>query len=528
MNYLALALLPGFAYAAACPGTGDGTVTSVCTTAAGLDCGSATCTDTQNCLVAAFSALASDMCMNAPVTSCASVTGATTACAAASSELMCGSRFCEDGKYCLDHATSGVGDMCLGNAKGACNAVDGTAACTASDGKVVCGSAHCMDGHFCLNNAASTIGDICLGAALTACPALDGTAACDQTQGTLQCGAAICPHLYSCVSSANNGGNGDLCVAPPPPGYGEGVTNLDLGGNAMYPNTGNYYLDHINNGTSQNTNRALHPDYYLGHIGCPGRSVCKEQWIGNGYCDDCFGCDQYMIASGFYGDCSTCDYFWTGGVVGEGEFDGGDCGDFVFPSSVNEAFLNDCLNKTGIRLDADLNTLSYNQKRNTIIVELNAGGWGEIADLQSDTDVTLASKCEYMNIKQCLIKNAWYQSSMTAWTDGDLKFEASTYIDDLSTFTSIQLVEMTILAHLEQCVLAGITMEMVQNGWATNAESTTMTSDQKRNRAINALHQLGFGTTAQLQTLHNAQVRFLMDHLSGSGLSPDNNDWPGN
>jgi len=309
--------------------------------------------------------------------------------------------------------------------------------------------------------------------------------------------------------------------------YGEGTTVLDLTDVNIYPNNDGYYTSHVLNTTAQNTNRGLHPDYYLGYIACPGRSVCKEEWIGNSYCDDCFGCDQYMIATGFYGDCSTCDYFWSGGVIGVGEFDQGDCGDFVFPAAVNEAFLDDCLNKTTSRQDAHLDTMTYTQKRNTIILELHLGGWGEIPDLQADTDVQLASKCEYVNIKQCLVNNGWYETPMGDWTDGDLKFHAATHIDDISTFTSILLVQMSYKDLLEQCVLAGMTQIMIVQGWQTAAEATTMTSDEKRNRAISSLHLLGFGTTRQLQTLANAQIRFLMDHLAGSGLSPDNNDWTG-
>jgi len=306
---------------------------------------------------------------------------------------------------------------------------------------------------------------------------------------------------------------------------GGGATTLDLTDVSQYPNTGNYYKDRVANNTAVNINRGLHPDYYLGHISCPGRSVCKDNWIGNGYCDDCFGCDQYMVATGFYGDCSTCDYFWSGGVVGQGEFDGGDCGDFVFPNAVNEAFLDQCLNDTGIRTYTDLAGMQYAQKRNTIILELNAGGWGDITTLQSDTDVTLSAKCEYLNIKQCLIKNGWYLSTMSSDTDGDLTYTATSYIDDLTTYSSHQLTQMNALDLLEQCVLAGLTQAMLHHGWTTVAESTLMTSDEKRNRAISSLSSLGFGTISQLQTLHNSQLRFLMDHMGSSGLAPDEHAW---
>jgi hypothetical protein len=306
---------------------------------------------------------------------------------------------------------------------------------------------------------------------------------------------------------------------------GGGATTLDLTDVTQYPNTADYYKDRVANNTAQNINRGLHPDYYLGHIACPGRQVCKENWIGNGYCDDCFGCDQYMIATGFYGDCSTCDYFWSGGAVGQGEFDGGDCGDFVFPNAVNEAFLDDCLNGTGIRTTTELASMQYAQKRNTIILELNAGGWGDIPDIQTDTDVTLAAKCEYLNIKQCLVKNGWWTSVMNADTTGDMTYTATSYIDDLTTYSSHELTQMTAVELLEQCVLAGLTQAMIHHGWATVGESTLMTSDEKRNRAISSLSNLGFGTTSQLQTLHNSQLRFLMDHMGSSGLAPDEHAW---
>jgi len=271
----------------------------------------------------------------------------------------------------------------------------------------------------------------------------------------------------------------------------------------QYP--GSYYVNKV----LEDNN----PDFYLGHIRCPGPSVCVPGWIGNGHCDDCFGCDQYMIATGFYGDCSTCDYFWSGGAVNVGEFDGGDCDDFVFPSSINDQLLDECLAAANFRTENALESIEYTQKRNTIILELEKGGWGEIAELQANTDVQLAAKCEYANIKECLRTNAWYDDSMVDLTDGDLRFEAAKQIEDLSTYQSIDLVYMSDVDLLGQCTLAGIHQKVLAFGWLTNEELRVMTGDQKRNHIIEKLSAKGKGTTAQLQTLEDTQLRYLLNHV---------------
>jgi len=205
-----------------------------------------------------------------------------------------------------------------------------------------------------------------------------------------------------------------------------------------------------------------------------------------------------------------------------GEFDGGDCGDFVFPQAVNEPFFDACLNKTKLRTNEQINALDFKQKRNTVIVALSAGGWGSIADLQAFTDTQLISTCEYLNIRQCLIKNEWYDEElMSNWTDGMLRFEAASHIDDWTDRTSIDLVLMSEVDLLGQCVVAGIAQKLLEyEGMEQSDKGTTET--WKRNKAVEGLSDLGFGTITQIQTLSNAQIRFLVDHVEGSGLTPDN------
>jgi len=332
----------------------------------------------------------------------------------------------------------------------------------------------------------------------------------------------ICPGGTFAVTGAS-----ECTTCPAGKSSAQGATNcvkiVDYSSvGSLYPNTGDYYLDRVLNFSAQNSYRALHPDYHLGRITCPGKSVCLESWIGDSYCDDCFGCDQHMIMTGFYGDCSKCSYFWSGGYVGVGEFDGGDCGDFVFPQAVNEPFFDACLNKTKLRTTAQINALDFTQKRNTIIVALNSGGWGTIDDLQAFTDTQLLSSCEYVNIRQCLVKNEWYdEATMTNWTDGMLRFEAASHIDDWTDITSIDLVLMTEVDLLGQCVVAGIAQKLMELEIIGEVDRDS-TEAWKRNKAIDVLSNLGFGTLTQMQTLSNAQIRFLMDHLQGSGLTPDN------
>jgi len=310
-------------------------------------------------------------------------------------------------------------------------------------------------------------------------------------------------------------------------------TSFALGYNA------NYYFTNGNAGNLVTDDTI--PDFYLGYIPCPGPSVCVPSWIGNGHCDDCFGCDQYMVATGFYGDCSRCDYYWSGGAVGVGTFDGGDCGSFTFPEAVNNQILDECLVSTNLRTSAEVGALGYTQKRNTIIAELEKGvddaahtasganpngGWGTIAELQAQTDVQLASKCEYANIKECLRTNGWYDAStMASFTEGDLKFEAATQIETFSLHNSIALVYMSNKDLLEECIISGMTLKIIGFNagstasaglWLDVATLAPMTAAEKRNYVISKLEALGKGTTAQLQTLHNAELRYLLNHIDGS------------
>lgn len=271
---------------------------------------------------------------------------------------------------------------------------------------------------------------------------------------------------------------------------------------------GDYYVSKV---LDDNT-----PDFYLGHIRCPGPSVCVPSWIGNSHCDDCFGCDQYMVATGFYGDCSSCDYFWSGGAVNVGIFDGGDCDDFVFPSSINNKLLDECLESADFRTSSDLSTMTYTQKRNTIILELQTGGWGTIAELQSHTDVQLASKCEYGNIKECLKSNGWWnEAEMGGWDWPDMRFKAANVIQNLSTFQSIELVQMTDKDLLAQCTLAGIHLKILGFNWLPSSSVAMMTGDEKRNHVILQLSARGKGTVGQLQTLQDTQLRYLLNYIDG-------------
>jgi len=275
---------------------------------------------------------------------------------------------------------------------------------------------------------------------------------------------------------------------------------------AQYP--GDYYISKVIADTSA--------DFYLGHIACPGPSVCPPSWIANDHCDDCFGCDQYMVATGFYGDCSTCDYFWSGGAVGLGTFDGGDCDDFVFPAAVNGKLLDVCLEGQGFRTSTQTASMSYIQKRNTIIHELELGGWANPAELQSHTDAQLAAKCEYANIKECLRTNGWYHADMSTWTDGDMKFKAAEMIDGFTTtYESIELVQMSYADILEQCVLAGIHQKMLGFVWETHSTIYALTGDEKRNYVIGKLSDSsrGKGTVTQLQQLHDTQLHYLLNYI---------------
>lgn len=282
--------------------------------------------------------------------------------------------------------------------------------------------------------------------------------------------------------------------------------SMTIDGIDQYP--GAYYLDRIKADES--------PDFYLGFIPCPGPTVCVPSWIGDGVCNDCFGCDQYMVATGFFGDCSTCDYFWSGGAIGVGEFDGGDCEDFVFPASVNNQLLEECLTSTNMRTEELLDGVGYTQMRNTIILELHMGGWGGIPELQANTDVQLASKCEYANIKECLRTNSWYNDDMDEWSEGDLRFEAADRTEDFSTYQSIELVYMSDVDLLGQCALAGIHQKILGFEWLTAEQLATMTGDDKRNHVIGRLSDLGKGTVDQLQTLHDTQLRYLLNHVDAA------------
>lgn len=290
------------------------------------------------------------------------------------------------------------------------------------------------------------------------------------------------------------------------------LPNMDLTQeHLIYPNK--YYIDLI----AVNANRDIH----LGYLKCPGEKVCPKHWIGDGICNDCFGCDRVMVSIGMVGDCSTCDYFWSGGIVDVGTFDAGDCDEFVFPSAFVEAYFDQCLEGAGFKTSAELAATTFNNKRNTIIDKLSDGGWGTVEDLQEVPNMELAARCQYANLEQCLKKNGWWYPSMTAWAEGDLKFEVASNADDATEWQSVDLVNMEKGDLLEQCVVAGLHQRMFLRGWEATNALNAMTADEKRNKVIVRLNNAGTGTVAQLQTMSNASLLLLVDYLADSSGDVD-------
>jgi hypothetical protein len=175
--------------------------------------------------------------------------------------------------------------------------------------------------------------------------------------------------------------------------------------------------------------------------------------------------------------------------------------------------LSECLVDMCWRTAPEVEAMSEDDQRNTVIVELNKKGLGSISHLQGWTNAQLAQAADTpTRLDECLITNGWKSAEqMEGWSGDD---QRNTVIVELNNagFGSISYLQGNSNGDLvKQCArYVKLGHVLVSNSWRSLDDIRSMSIEDRRNTVITELNNKGLGSVSQLQGMG-------MDELASAG-----------
>merc|ERR1719456_732302 len=223
----------------------------------------------------------------------------------------------------------------------------------------------------------------------------------------------------------------------------------------------------------------------------------------------CFPGDVYCSpqgkVAGLKPDCHcVCNAGWTGEACHEAA-EGN-------PGLAALTPLAECLVTNSWRSHGEAASMSEDEQRNTVIVELSKKYGTTVPALQGLSNAQLVQRCAgffaFTTLPECLVTNSWRSAGQVASMSGD--DQRNTVIVELNNRGMASVGQLQGMGNgdlVSWCSgLTALSQCLVKNSWRSAGQVASMSADDQRNTVIVELNNRGVASVGALQGMSNNQL----------------------